>query len=97
MTYEDDPLAHIKTEFGFDVLEVARQRYAPESYRDFIGFQVDAPLLERAFRETYGLDLKSVFDNEEKVIGSYRHDVSQLIPKATRDCLDLKEGRHPTG
>lgn len=91
VTYEDDPLAHIKTEFGFDVLEVARQRYAPESYRDFIGFQVDAPLLERAFRETYGLNLKSVFDNEEKVIGSYRHDVSQLIPKATRVAWSLKK------
>ncbi|HEY2231863.1 MAG TPA: zinc dependent phospholipase C family protein [Candidatus Angelobacter sp.] len=91
VTYEDDPLAHIKTEFGFDVLEVARQRYAPDSYRDFIGFQVDAPLLERAFRETYGLDLRSVFDNEEKVIGSYRHDVSQLIPKATRIAWPLKK------
>ena len=90
-TYEDDPLAHIKTEFGFDVLEVARERYAPDSYHDFIGFQVDAPLLERAFRETYGLDLKSVFDNEEKVIGSYRHDVSQLIPKATRIAWTLKK------
>jgi hypothetical protein len=91
VTYEDDPLAHIKTEFGFDVLEVARQRYAPDSYHDFIGFQVDARLLERAFRETYGLDLKSVFDNEEKAIGSYRHDVSQLIPKATRIAWALKK------
>lgn len=91
VTYEDDPLAHVKTEFGFDVLEVARQRYAPDSYRDFIGFQVDAPLLEKAFHETYGLDLKSVFDNEDKVIGSYRHDVSRLIPRATRIAWTLKK------
>src|SRR5947209_16870777 len=39
VTYEDDPLAHVKTEFGFDVLEVAKERYAPDSYRAFIGFQ----------------------------------------------------------
>ena len=26
VTYEDDPLAHVKTEFGFDVIEVAQQR-----------------------------------------------------------------------
>src|ERR1700758_4252978 len=58
ITYEQDPLAHVKTEFGFDVLEVAKQRYAPDSYHDFIGFAVDAPLLEQAFRETYGLDIK---------------------------------------
>src|SRR6478672_8672260 len=55
VTYEQDPLAHVKTEFGFDVLEVAKERYAPDSYHDFIGFEVDAPLLEQAFRETYGL------------------------------------------
>jgi hypothetical protein len=26
VTYEDQPLAHVKAEFGFDVLEVAKQR-----------------------------------------------------------------------
>ena len=91
VTYEEDPLAHIKTEFGFDVLEVARGRYAPDSYRDFIGFQVDLPLLEKAFHETYGLELKSVLSDEDKAIGSYRHDVSQLIPKATRVAWALKK------
>jgi hypothetical protein len=91
VTYEEDPLAHIKAEFGFDVLEVARQRYAPDSYRDFIGFQVDVPLLEKAFRETYGLELKSVLTDENKAFGSYRHDVSQLIPKATRIAWTLKK------
>jgi hypothetical protein len=91
VTYEDDPLAHVKTEFGFDVLEVAKERYAPESYHDFIGFLVAAPLLEQAFRETYGLDLKNVLDDEEKVIGSYRRDVSNLIPRATRIAWSLKK------
>ncbi len=91
VTYEQDPLAHVKTEFGFDVLEVAQGRYAPESYHDFIGFQVATPLLEQAFQQTYGLDLKSVLHEEDKVIGSYRHDVSQLIPKATRIAWSLKK------
>ena len=91
VTYEDDPLAHVKTEFGFDVLEVAKERYAPDSYHDFIGFQVAAPLLEQAFRETYALDLKKVLENEEKVIGSYRRDVSGLIPRATRIAWSLKQ------
>ena len=39
VTYEDDPAAHLKTEFGFDVLEVAKGNYAPDAYRDFIGFE----------------------------------------------------------
>jgi hypothetical protein len=91
VTYEQDKLAHVKTEFGFDVLEVAHGRYAPDSYHDFIGFEVAVPLLERAFQETYGLDLKEVLSNESKVIGSYRHDVSQLLPKATRVAWTLKK------
>ncbi len=91
VTYEQDPLAHVKTEFAFDVLEVAHNRYAPDSYHDFIGFQVAAPLLEQAFLETYGLDLKTVLANEEQVLSSYRHDVSQLLPKATRIAWSLKE------
>lgn len=91
VTYEENPLAHVKTEFGFDVLEVAQGRYAPDSYHDFIGFQVSAPLLEQAFQETYGLDLKSVLPDENRVLGSYRHDVSQLLPKATRVAWSLKK------
>jgi hypothetical protein len=90
VSYEQDMLAHVKTEFGFDVLEVARGRYAPDSYHDFIGFGVAVTLLEQAFQETYGLDLKSVLSDENKVVASYRHDVSQLIPRATRVAWSLK-------
>lgn len=91
VTYEEDPLAHVKTEFGFDVLEIAHGRYAPDNYHDFIGFGVSVPLLEQAFQETYGLDLKTVLSDEDKVLGSYRHDVSQLLPKATRIAWSLKK------
>ncbi len=91
VSYEESPLAHVKTEFGFDVLEIAQGRYAPDSYHDFIGFGVSVPLLEQAFQETYGLDLKSVLSDEDKVLGSYRHDVSQLLPKATRIAWRMKK------
>jgi hypothetical protein len=91
VTYEEDRLAHVKTEFGFDVLEIAQGRYAPDNYHDFIGFGVSVPLLEQAFQETYGLDLKSVLVNEDEVLGSYRHDVSQLLPQATRIAWSLKK------
>jgi hypothetical protein len=91
VTYEEDPLAHVKTEFGFDVLQVAQERYAPDSYHDFIGFGISVPLLEQAFQETYGLDLKSVLSDEDKVFGSYRYDVSRLLPEATRVAWSLKK------
>jgi hypothetical protein len=91
VTYEEDLLAHVETEFGFDVLEVARGRFAPDSYHDFIGFGVSVSLLEQAFQETYGLELKTVFSDEDKVLGSYRYDISQLLPKATRIAWSLKK------
>src|SRR6202051_2028924 len=91
VTYEDDPLAHVKTEFGFDVIEVAQKRYAPDSYHDFIGFQVAVPLLEQAFQETYGLELKTVLPSEEKALNSYRHAVSEQLPKATKIAWSLKK------
>jgi len=91
VSYEDNQLAHVKTEFGFDVLEIARERYAPDSYHDFIGFEVSRTVLDQAFRETYGLELKDVLLNEDKALSSYRHDVSKLIPKATRIAWHLKK------
>src|SRR6185295_16957789 len=57
VTYGDDPKAHIRSEFGFDMVQVARNRYTSDRYHDMIGFEVSKPLLERAFFETYGLKL----------------------------------------
>lgn len=91
VAYEEDPLAHVKTEFGFDVLEVAGERYAPDSYHDFIGFEVAQDLLDRAFLETYGLKLKDVLLDEDKALNSYRHNVSKMIPKATKIAWSLKK------
>jgi zinc dependent phospholipase C len=91
VTYGDNPIAHIKTEFAFDVLQVAKGHYAPDSYHDFVGFEVSLPVLERAFQETYGIELKSVISNEERAANSYRNSVNGLIPKATRVAWNLKQ------
>ena len=72
VTYADDPKAHIRTEFGFDMVQVAKNRYTSDRYHDMIGFEVSKPLLERAFLETYGLKLDDVFGSVDLAIGSYR-------------------------
>ncbi len=90
-TYEDDPRAHIRTEFGFDVEQVARGRYAPQSYHDFIGFEVAKPLLERAFRETYSLELEDLFKDLDLALGTYRRSVSKVIPEMTRAAWSMKK------
>jgi hypothetical protein len=91
VTYADDTLSHIKTEFAFDVLQVAQGHYAPDGYHAFIGFDVAKPLLERAFEETYGIQLGQVFTNVSLAIGSYRRSVSSSIPAMTRVAWQLKK------
>jgi hypothetical protein len=85
--YAQDKTAHLKTEFGFDTAQVARNRYASQQYHDFIGFQVSKPLLERVFPIVYGLELKDVLPREDLAIGSYRYSVSTLIPEMTQVAL----------
>ena len=91
VTYADDPASHLKTEFGFDVLQVAKGRYVSDAYHDFIGFEVSKPLLERSFQETYGLELKDVFGALDLAIGTYRRTVSGLIPKMTQLAWQTKK------
>lgn len=84
VAYADDPTAHIRVEFGFDVVQVARGKYASRAYHDFIGFEVSKPVLERAFAATYGVPLKDLFKNLDAALGSYRKAVSTTIPQLTR-------------
>lgn len=93
VTYWDDPVAHIRTEFGFDALQVAVGRYAPDRYRSFIGFQVSRDVLERAFRVTYGLEMKDVMGNVTLALGSYRYGIKSIIPRMTRVAWSLKKGQ----
>jgi hypothetical protein len=85
--YAQDKSAHLKTEFGFDMAQVAKNRYASKQYHDFIGFQVSKPLLERVFPVVYGMDLKDVLPREGLAVGSYRFAVSRLIPRMTEVAL----------
>ena len=84
ITYAEDPTAHLRTEFGFDVVEVAHGHYSQENYRDFVGFQVSKSLLEKAFLGTYGIPMNSVIKHEDLAISTYRRAVSALIPKMTK-------------
>ena len=91
VTYEDDPAAHLKVEFSFDVLQVARGDYAPQAYHDFIGFDVQKEVLKRAFRDTYSLELTDIFKDLDTGLESYRHIVSGTIPHMTRVAWRLKK------
>ena len=87
VTYADDHKAHIRTEFGFDMVQVAKNRYTSDRFHDFIGFEVSKPLLERTFPKIYGIQLHDVLGDEDLAIGSFRRAVSTIIPAMTRVAL----------
>ena len=87
VTYADNPKAHIRTEFGFDVTQVAKNRYTSDRYHDFIGFEISKPVLERAFQDTYGVALTDVIPKEDLAVGTFRRAISTIIPEMTRVAL----------
>jgi hypothetical protein len=91
VTFEDDPGAHLKTEFSFDVLQVAKRRYISQQYHDFIGFEVSQDLLDRAFRDTYGIGTDDLLKAEDLTIGSFRFGVSRIIPEMTQVALATRQ------
>jgi len=90
VTYADDKISHLRTEFSFDVVQTARGNYASRTYHDFIGFEVSKDLIKKAFKETYGLDVDALFGNFDRAIGSFRWSVKELIPSATRAAWKTK-------
>ena len=87
VTYADSPKAHIRAEFGFDMTQVAKNRYTSDRYHDFVGFEISQALLERAFQKTYGIKFDDIVEDEDLAIGSFRHAVSKIIPEMTRVAL----------
>jgi hypothetical protein len=90
VTFGEHPASHLKTEFAFDVLQVARGHYASKAYHDSIGFQVSKDLLERAFYRTYGLKLTDIFHRLDLALETYRYSVCKLIPEMTKAAWAVK-------
>jgi hypothetical protein len=83
VTYAQSRATHVMVEFSFDVVQVAAGAYLPESYHNFVGFKVATPVLERAFHDTYGIQLRDIFADLDFAIGTYRHAISEVIPQVT--------------
>ena len=90
VTYADDPFSHMKIEFAFDVFQAAKNHYASAAYKEFIGFQVAKPVLQRAFQDTYGLRIEQVFFDLDLAIGSYRRAVGTVLPALTKVAWQIK-------
>ena len=95
VTYEEEPTAHVRTEFGFDVAQTAWARYAAGRYRERIGFRVSRVLLYRAFHDTYGLRTRGILGPARSAIPSYRWSARWLLPVFLRAQMARLEPRLP--
>lgn len=80
VTYDENPHAHVRTEFGFDIGQLSKRTFAPPAYMEFIGFHTPRTLLERAFRVTYGFDIHGLFGRTRLALHTYRFAVRRFLP-----------------
>jgi hypothetical protein len=91
VTYNDDHTSHSRTEFAYDVLQIGQNGYTSEGYHDFIGFNISVPVLEKAFYETYGRELGSIFSNINSSINTMRWGVRNLFPVLTKSAYKANQ------
>jgi hypothetical protein len=92
ITYADNEISHMRMEFGFDVLEVAKGNYASQAYHDFIGFKVDTAVLSKAFFETYGFTINEAFNNHLNLaVETFRWIISNIFPTITKAAWSAKK------
>lgn len=84
VTYHDDHTSHSRIEFAYDVMQIGQKGYTSEGYHDFIGFNIAVPVLEKAFYETYGQKLNTIFSNINSSINTMRWGVRNLFPILTK-------------
>jgi Zinc dependent phospholipase C len=80
VTYDEDPDAHVRTEWAFDINQLSKRTFAPPSYMRHIGFRVPRRLLDQAFCETYGFDFPELVGKARPALRSYRTSVRTFIP-----------------
>jgi len=80
VTYDENPHAHVRTEYAFDIGQLSKRTFAPPAFMRFIGFRVPRGLLERAFVATYGIEVRELVGKTLPAMKSYRSSVRTLIP-----------------
>jgi hypothetical protein len=80
VTYDENPHAHVRTEFAFDIDQLSKKRMAPSAYLAHEGLRVPIRLLRIAFYQTYGLNLNTMMVNQVAAVQTYRWSVRSFLP-----------------
>lgn len=81
VNYGEDPHAHVRTEFAFDIDQINKYRMPPSAYLSHVGLFVATGLLRKSFFETYGIDIKPLFVRGQPVVRGYDFAIRSFLPR----------------
>jgi hypothetical protein len=84
VNYAQNPHAHVRTEFAFDINQLSKRRFAPSAYLRYVGLDVADHLLRRSFFETYGLVLPDLIGRRDAAVRTYRFAIRSFLPDIAR-------------
>jgi hypothetical protein len=96
VTYAEDEHAHVRTEFAFDINEIAHGRLAPLAFLRRVGLRVPTAQLAKAFYETYGQGKDFPRTRSRRVnVRGYRFAVRSFLPRIAYSVTVLNRKRLP--
>lgn len=97
VNYAEGKTQHVRTEFAFDINELAHHRMAPFRYQKHIGLAVPVRQLALAYYQTYGLTKGFYGAREQRInVGAYRFAVRAFIPRIARAITILHRQVEPS-
>ncbi len=96
VNYAEDPRAHVRTEFAYDINEIAHHRFAPVHYLRHVGLHVPVGQLGAAFYQTYGLSEDFTTTRRLRInVRGYRFAVHNFLPRIAYAVTVLDRNKMP--
>ena len=95
VNYAEGRHQHVRTEFAFDIDQIANHRFAPLHFLRHVGLRVPVHQLAMAYYQTYGLT--EDFGKRGRIINvrAYRFAVHTFIPRVAYALTLLHRGNEP--
>jgi hypothetical protein len=95
VSYAQGPRQHVRTEFAFDIYQIAHHRFAPLSFLRHVGLRVPVQQLALAFFKTYGITEDFGKTGRRFNIRGYRFAVHSFIPRIAYAVTLLHRNHEP--
>jgi hypothetical protein len=95
VNYAEGPHQHVRTEFAFDIDQIAHHRFAPLHYLRHVGLRVPVRQLALAYYQTYGITEDFGKRGRRINVHGFRFAVHALIPRVAYALALLHRNHEP--